>query len=187
LAERTCIVTRQAKDESDLIRFVRGPEGQAVPDIARKLPGRGVWIGLSRKLVAEAVAKRLFSRGFRQETKATEELPDLVARLLRQQGLGYLALARKAGEAVAGNAKVAELLAKHRVRLLVHAAEAAEDGKRKLQPSPESEVETINLFAASELDLAFGRSNVIHAAVAKGGLAQKLLDAARRLQSYEAS
>lgn len=187
MAERTCIVSREAMDEAALIRFVRGPDGEAVPDIARKLPGRGLWVGLGRKRVAEAVKRRLFSRGFRAETKADAALADTVAMLLRQAALGYLALARKAGEAVAGSAKVAEMLAQGRARLVIHAAEAAADGKRKLAVPPDGNVETLNLFAASELDLAFGRTNVIHAAVAKGGLAEKLLAAARRYEAYEAA
>lgn len=187
LAERRCIVTREVMDEAALIRFVRSPEGQAVPDIARKLPGRGVWVGLSRRRVAEAVAKQLFSRGFHAETRAARELPSQIGELLRKAAIGYLALARKAGDAVAGAAKVEEMLARDRARLLIHAREAAEDGKRKLKPPPEGRVETINLFAEGELALAFGRSHVIHAAVAKGGLADKLLAAARRCEAYEAS
>ena len=182
-----CIVTREVMDEAALVRFVRSPEGEAVPDLARKLPGRGVWVGLSRKRVAEAARKRLFSRGFHSETRADAALPDRLGQLLRQAALGYLALARKAGDAVAGSAKVEEMLGRGRARLLIHALEAKEDGKRKLKAPPDRPIETINLFAGAELDLAFGRSHVIHAAVAKGGLAEKLLAAARRCEAYEAS
>ena len=82
-----CIVTRAVKDESELIRFVRSPDGVAVPDLARKLPGRGVWVSLDRKLLDEAIRKRLFSRGFQAETTIPPDLPDMVSKLLRQQGL----------------------------------------------------------------------------------------------------
>ncbi|MGH6819897.1 MAG: DUF448 domain-containing protein, partial [Methylocella sp.] len=132
LATRKCIVTRECLDESALIRFVRGPGGEAVPDLARKLPGRGVWVSLTRKHVGEAVEKKLFSRGFGAETRAEPDLPDLVANLLRKAALSYLSLAKKAGEAVTGFTKVEEMLGKGRVRILVHAAEAAPDGCRKL-------------------------------------------------------
>ncbi|MGH6907257.1 MAG: RNA-binding protein [Aestuariivirga sp.] len=186
LAARMCIVTRKCLDERALIRFVRGPAGEAVPDMGRKLPGRGVWVGLNRALVAEAAAKKLFSRGFGAETKASADLPDLVASLLRKAALSYLSLARKAGEAVTGFTQVEELLRKGETRILVHAVEAAPDGRRKLDRLAGPGVEKTSLFHLDELDLAFGRSNVIHAAVAKGGLAEKLLAALRRIENYEA-
>ena len=186
LVERMCIVTRECRDESALVRFVRGPGGDAVPDLARKLPGRGVWVSLSRQRVAEAAKKNLFSRGFGVETKASADLPELVASLLRKAGLSYLSLAKKAGEAVTGFMKVEDMLGRGGVRILVHAAEAASDGCRKLDKMAGREVEKTGLFHLDELDLAFGRSNVIHAAVAKGGLAEKLLAALRRIENYEA-
>lgn len=186
LVERMCIVTRECLDESALLRFVRGPSGEAVPDLARKLPGRGVWVSLNRARLAEAVAKRLFSRGFAAETKASSELPDLVATLLRSNALSYLSLAKKAGEAVTGFMKVEDMLGRGKARILVHAVEAAADGRRKLDKLAGPEVEKASPFHLDELDLAFGRSNVIHAGVARGGLAEKLLTALRRIEIYEA-
>jgi predicted RNA-binding protein YlxR (DUF448 family) len=186
LAERMCIVSREVKDEAELIRFVRAPSGEAVPDLARKLPGRGVWVALNRDRVAEAVKKHLFSKGFSAETRAAAELPATVETLLRKAALAYFSLAKKAGEAVAGFDKVEDMLAKGRVRVLVHAAEAAMDGCRKLDRMAGPEVAKIGLFHVDELDLAFGRSNVIHAAVTRGGLAEKLLAAVRRIEIYGA-
>lgn len=181
-----CIVTRAVMDEQALIRFVRGPSGEAVPDLARKLPGRGVWVSLSREKLKEAARKKLFSRGFAAETKVADDLPDMVGRLLRQQALSLISLSKKAGEAVAGFMKVEEMLGRGRARILLHALEASQDGSRKLDKMAAPEVERITLFQSSELDLAFGRSNVIHAAVAKGGLAEKLLLGVRRIAMYEA-
>jgi predicted RNA-binding protein YlxR (DUF448 family) len=186
LAERMCIVTRETRGEAELIRFVRGPDGSVVPDLARKLPGRGVWVSLSRARLAEAVKKQLFSRGFAAETHADEGLPGLVARLLRQQALGLLALARKAGDAVTGFSKVEDMLARQRVAVLLHAAEAQPDGCRKLDRMAGPDVVKTGLFHSHELDLAFGRSNVIHAAVAGGGLAEKLRIAVQRIEMFEA-
>lgn len=186
LTERMCIVTRTVLDESALLRFVRGPDGAVVPDLARKLPGRGVWVSLNRGVLAEAVRKKLFSRGFGAEARADAGLPDLVARLLRQACLSYMSLAKKAGDGVTGFMKVEELLGRERARILLHAREAQPDGCRKLDKLMAPGVERVTLFTLDELDLAFGRSNVVHAAVAKGGLAEKLLIAVRRIETYEA-
>ena len=186
LAERMCIVTREVMDEDALIRFVRGPDGGVVPDLQRKLPGRGVWVSLSAARVAEAVKKNLFSKGFSEATKANPELASLVGELLRKAALSYLSLAKKAGEAVTGFTKVEELLGRGRAKVLFHAVEAAPDGCRKLDKLAGPDVQIISLFHLDELDLAFGRSNVIHAAVAKGGLAEKLQAALRRIEVYEA-
>ena len=185
LADRMCIVTREVADESELIRFVRGPDGAVVPDLARKLPGRGVWVGLSRSRVAEAVRKKLFSRGFGVETRAEPALAEVTGLLLRKAALSYLSLAKKAGEAVAGAEKVAEMAASGRARVILHAAEAAANGREKIDSRITGEVEILSLFTSAEMDLAFGRTNVIHAAVARGGLSEKLLAAARRVTQYE--
>lgn len=186
LAERMCIVTRECRDESELIRFVRGPAGEAVPDLARKLPGRGVWVSLNRQRVAEATRKHLFSKGFGEETRASADLPERVGGLLRKAALSYFSLAKKAGEAVTGFMKVEDVLGRGKARILVHAVEAAADGCRKLDRMAGPEVKRVSLFDLDELDLAFGRSNVIHAAVTRGGLAEKLLAAVRRIENYEA-
>lgn len=180
-----CIVTREVKDEAELIRFVRSPDGMAVPDLARKLPGRGVWVSLSREAVAEAQRKKLLSRGFQAETTIPPDVADMVGRQLRQQALSLLSLAKKAGEAVSGFMKVEEMLGRGRAQLLFHGTEAQPDGCRKLDKLAAPKVERIVLFRISELDLAFGRSNVVHAAVAKGGLAEKLSAAVRRIEMYE--
>jgi predicted RNA-binding protein YlxR (DUF448 family) len=180
-----CIVTREVKEEAELIRFVRSPDGVAVPDLARKLPGRGVWVSLDRKILAEAVRKKLFSRGFAAETTIPPDLPDMVSKLLRQHALSLLSLAKKAGEAVAGFMKVEEMLGRGRTKLLFHGTDAALDGCRKLDKLAEPGVEKIVLFERRELDLAFGRPNVVHAAVAKGGLAEKLSAAVRRIEMFE--
>lgn len=186
LATRMCIVTRECLDEAVLLRFVRSPDGVAVPDLARKLPGRGVWVTLNRSRVAEAVKKHLFSKGFSEETRSPDGLPDMVARLLRQNALSTFSLAKKAGEAVTGFMKVEEALARGRVRILCHAADAQPDGCRKLDRMAGNGVMTVRMFSRDELDLAFGRSNVVHAAVTKGGLAEKLVAAVRRIDVFDA-
>jgi len=185
VAERMCIVTREVMDEAQLIRFVRGPDDAVVPDINRKLPGRGVWVGLSKKRVAEAVKRQAFRRGLGETSLAGLDLPDQVGGLLRKAAVSYISLAKKAGEAVTGTAKVGEMVATGRARIVIHAREAAQNGRQKIDNLSGPSVETLSLFTSTELDLAFGRANVIHAAVAKGGLAQKLLQAVRRAEAYD--
>lgn len=180
-----CIVTREVKDEAELIRFVRSPDGVAVPDLGRKLPGRGVWVSLDAKILAQAVKRNAFSKAFGAATTMPPDLSDSVSKLLRQQALSLLSLARKAGEAVTGFMKVEDMVGKGRAKLLFHGTDAAPDGCRKLDRLAGAKVERIVLFHSRELDLAFGRSNVVHAAVARGGLAEKLQAAVRRIEKFE--
>jgi predicted RNA-binding protein YlxR (DUF448 family) len=180
-----CIVTRQVKDEAALIRFVRSPGGEAVPDLARKLPGRGVWVSLDRGVLAEAARRKLFARGFGAETAIPPGLPDLVAKLLRDQALALLSLARKAGEAGSGFGKVEDMLRSGRAGLLLHSREAQPDGCRKLDRLAGPDVRVMGIFETRELDLAFARPNVVHAAVARGALAEKLSAAQLRIETFE--
>ena len=127
----------------------------------------------------------MFARGFGAETTIPPDLPDIVSKLLRQQALSLLSLAKKAGEAVSGFTKVEDMLGRGRARLLFHGTDAKPDGCRKLDKLAQpGVVEKIVLFEIHELDLAFGRPNVVHAAVAKGGLAEKLSAAVRRIETF---
>ena len=184
VADRMCIVTREVLDEAELVRFVRAPDGLAVFDPARKLPGRGVWVKLSRKAVETAATRNLFARGFKAETRVPPDLAGLTHGKLQERALGYLALAKKAGEVVAGQAKVEEALARGQVRLLIHASDAAPGGREKLDRRAGEDVGKINSLTGVQLDLALGRANVVHAAVKSGGLAEKLLSAARRAETF---
>lgn len=180
-----CIVTRVVKPEDELIRFALSPDGEVVPDLKRKLPGRGVWVSLDRKMLGDAIKRHLFSKGFGAEAKAGPELADLVGLQLRKDVLSALSLARKAGLALSGFMKVEEALTKGNVRMIFHASDGSVDGRQKLDRKCAANVVIFDLFASGDLDLAFGKSNVIHAAVANGGMAEKLLDYARKLAQYE--
>ena len=174
-----------------MLRFVRSPiDGEVVADLRCELPGRGVWIGNRRKLVSEAVARKLFARGFREACNVPPDLDTRVADRLVQAALTYLSLARKAGEAVTGFEKVDVLIAGGRVQVLIGASDGSEDGRSKLKQrlaAHESDAAVIEMFTSDQLGLAFGRTNVIHAAVTIGGLAGKFVMAARRAAEYCAS
>ena len=185
LVDRMCIVTRVVKPEDELIRFALSPDGSVVPDLKRKLPGRGVWVSLDRKMLGDAIKRHLFSKGFGAEAKAGPELADLVGLQLRKDVLSALSLARKAGLALSGYMKVEEALTRGNVRMIFHASDGSVDGRQKLDRKCAANVVIFDLFASGDLDLAFGKSNVIHAAVANGGMAEKLLDYARKLAQYD--
>ena len=187
---RTCIVSRAELPVEALMRFVLGPDDQVVPDLKRKLPGRGVWVTATRASVAEAVKKRLFARGFGAPAKAEADLVELIDRLLVDAALGTLGLARKAGLVVTGFAKVETALKRGSAIGLIHASEAAEDGQRKLQavlrhrPDGEGAIPVVRAFSGSQLDLALGGVNVIHAAVLAGRAGEIFLERHAALLRY---
>jgi predicted RNA-binding protein YlxR (DUF448 family) len=189
--ERTCIVTREANSPAGLIRFVLGPDHQVVPDLRHKLPGRGVWVTARRDLVEEAVKRRLFSRAFKTEAKAPETLAGDIEALLRQDLRQGLALANKAGTVITGFFKVESAITDKPIVALIHAAEAAEDGRRKLANQLRkrlgeaiSSVPVIQELSNDELDLALGRSHVIHAALVAGAGSDGFLNRWHRYRSY---
>ena len=180
-----CIVTREEATEDALVRFARAPDGVVVLDLAAKLPGRGVWVRCSRTVLAEAIKRKAFTRGFEEESFVPDGLADTVMRLLRQQAVSQLSLARKAGVAVQGFTKVEEALRKGQVGLLLHVKGAAADGCAKLDRLKANATLVSDSFRSDELDLAFGRENVVHAAVAAGALAEKLVVLLQRMASFE--
>jgi predicted RNA-binding protein YlxR (DUF448 family) len=186
---RRCAVTRAPRPKDELIRFVLAPDGVVVPDIKEKLPGRGVWLTAAHDTVAEALKRNVFARAFKEDAKAPQALTLQVDRLLADAAVSALALANKAGEAIFGNAKVEEAIARGRVLALIHARGAAEDGCRKLDGKAQGKKDgmtspAVRVFSADELGLASGRTNVIHAALIQGGAALKVLAAASRLERY---
>ncbi len=184
-AERMCIVTRTVREPDAMIRFVLGPGNEVVPDLRRQLPGRGVWVTATAQALGTAVREKRFARAFKQSCRVDADLAERTLGLLRRDARDLLSLANKAGLVVAGYEKTAAALASGKMRILIAAADGAEDGQRKLRAKNVPGCEIVAIFTSTELDLALGRTNVIHAAVANGGLAERLLNAARRVALYE--
>ncbi|MEM1346805.1 MAG: RNA-binding protein [Pseudomonadota bacterium] len=178
--ERRCIASGVSGTTARLIRFVLGPDGTAVPDLAEKLPGRGAWLTADRALVEKACRKRLFSRAFRTQTQAPEDLADRLEALLASRLIETLALARKAGQVVTGFEKTRERLTGQRAGALVQAFDGAPEGRAKLRRLA-PELPLIAVLGQAELGLAFGRDFAIHAALDKGGFARRALYEADRL------
>jgi predicted RNA-binding protein YlxR (DUF448 family) len=180
VSERRCIVTGEVQPRAGLIRFVVGPGDVIVPDLMGKLPGRGIWVSADRAALEQAVKKRLFARGAKQAVTLPD---DLIARveagLLRRVTEG-LALARKAGDAIAGYEKVKGWLDSGEAVVLIQASDGSERGKSKLRPPP-GEGTFIGCLTSDELGLAFGREHVIHGALRAGGLTTRVVEDAAKL------
>ncbi len=187
MSERTCIVTRRPQPPEAMIRFVRGPDGALAPDIRARLPGRGVWVTARADLVAQAAQKRMFQRSLKTQVEAAPQLAEDVDKLLEADCLQMLALANKAGAVVAGFGKVADALSRASAAALIEAHDGGEDGKRKLAQAARraaSAPPIVGLFTSLQLDLALGRTNVIHAALAESGPTTAFLARCRRLATY---
>jgi uncharacterized protein len=190
--ERMCIVTRERRAPEELIRFVVGPDGTVVADIKAKLPGRGVWVTGRADIVEQAVRRQAFARGLKARAKAEKNLAADVDALLERDCLQSLALANKAGAVVTGFAKVETAIGTGRVALLLHAKDASTDGIRKLGQAVRRGFGAegppqINLFASSQLDLALGRANVVHAALDAEPASRAFLARCRRLAAYRST
>jgi len=188
--ERTCAATGWKGPPESMLRFALSGAGVVTPDIRRRLPGRGVWVRLDAATVRQAAAKQVFARAFRAKAEAAPGLADEVDRLLEADALQFLSLVNKAGQIVAGAFKVEAAIAAGKVVGLIHASDGSPDGAQKLDrqlrslengaaPAPR-----INIFASRQLDLALGRTNVIHAALIAGEASAAFLAKAERLTQF---
>jgi uncharacterized protein len=188
--ERLCVATRAVQPVSDLIRFVVGPDGEAVPDIKCKLPGRGVWVTATREALEEAIKRKAFARGLKRDVRLPVDLAARTDRLLEQSALDALAIAGKAGLVAAGFAKAATALERGDAVALLHAAEASPEGVRKLgavvRHRPSRLLPVIEFLTSAQLDLALDRPNVVHAALLAGPASDTFLSRSRRLERFRA-
>ena len=182
---RTCIATGEEGTPERMIRFVVGLEGDVVPDLARRLPGRGLWVKAERAAVEHAVAKNLFARAARASVKPAADLAERVERLLLERALADLGRARRAGRAISGFVKVEQMIGRQRAALLVVADEADGDGLGKLRASG---LPIARLGDATALGGIFGREQAVYVAVARddagGAFIQRIETGAARWRGY---
>jgi uncharacterized protein len=189
-SERFCAATGAVTPVAEMIRFVVAPDGTVVPDLKRRLPGRGVWITATRPALRSALARKAFARSFKRDVRVAPDLVESTERLLERAALDALAMAHKAGRTVTGFAKVEGALARaDRLAALIRASDAAEDGVRKLAATlrqrPDAEkIAIITIFATSQLDLALGRANVVHAVLIAGPETEAFLARLARLERF---
>lgn len=181
--ERSCIVTREAQPKDGLLRFVVSPEGMLIPDVAEKLPGRGIWVTASRSILQQALDRQLMSRAAKQKVTIPSDLLERVESLLLKRVQDWLSLTVKSGESVAGFVKVEAWLAKRKVGLILEAVDGAEDGRAKLlRLAPDIPCEMV--LTRNEMAEPLGRDDVVHLAIASGGILQFLLRDVRRLAGF---
>lgn len=188
---RHCALMREIKPVGELIRFVVGPDGAVVPDVKRKLPGRGLWLTGTRAALEEAIRRNVFARGFKRQVEVVPALTAKTERLLGRSALDALAIAGKAGLVVTGAARVETALRDDGVVALIHAADAAGDGKRKLDAAlrrnrgeKSRETAVVYTFTGEQLDLALNRPNVVHAALLAGPVSETFLARVKRLERF---
>ena len=176
-----------------MLRFALSPGGAVVPDIRRKLPGRGVWTSLSADAVRRAASKGAFARAFRAKISAPADLARAVDALLEGDALQSLSMANKAGLVVAGAFKVDAAIADGGIAVLIQASDGAADGLAKRERALRSQngdgaaIARLNLFSSHQLGLALGRANVIHAALKSGAATSAFLARAERLRCFRAT
>lgn len=194
--DRTCIVTRETGSPDGLIRFALGPGGVVVPDIKAKLPGRGAWVTAERRYVETASNNGAFSRAFRAKVAPTDRLADLVSERLHEAALQRLAIANKAGQVITGAEKIRAALETNQMLAIIHASDASDEGVRKLEQkfqhvAADREIfralatTSRHVFTTSEMSLALGGPNVVHAGVIEGGASRAFLQELIRLIRYE--
>ena len=167
----------------ELIRFVVGPDGRIHPDVAERLPGRGLWTLARRDIVARAVKKRLFGRAARAAVGVDEDLDRRVEALLARRAIDLIGLARRAGLAACGFVKVEAVLNDGKAAVLIAACDGSADGRGKLRARAPG-LPLVEALTSAELGAAFGREGTVHAALKAGPLAEAFLAVAGRLAGF---
>lgn len=187
--ERTCAATGTVRPIDDMIRFVVAPDGRPVADLKRRLPGRGVWVTATRAALRTAVARKAFARSFKRNVAAAPDFVETTEQLIEASALSGLAMVHKAGLVAIGFGKTEAALAREPVAALIHAADAAPEGARKLDAAlhrrdAAAKVARVQAFTSAQLDLALGRSNVVHAALLAGRESEMFLTRVERLARF---
>jgi predicted RNA-binding protein YlxR (DUF448 family) len=185
--ERRDLVGGEVMPEARLIRFVAGPAAAVTPDLAGKLPGRGLWVEARREAVETAARKGLFSRAAKAKLDAAPDLADLVERLLARRCLEQLGLARREGALAPGFEKAQMAIRSGKAAWIIEAADGSADGRAKLlhaartAPRPP---QICGAFSAEELGLALGLENVVHVALLAGRRAERWTEEASKLAGF---
>ena len=191
--ERTCILSRRTAPREELIRLALGPDGTVAPDVRARAPGRGAWIGVSRAELDAANAKGKLKPALQRAFKTNDvtvpaDLGERIVKALRQTALDRLGMEARAGNLVNGSDKIEAAARSGKVHLLIHAADAGEDGRRKLEQAWRAGNGDARGLIFPEprtiLSLALGRENVVHAALTDPAAASRVQHALARWRAF---
>ena len=180
---RRCLVTGDRLPREALLRFVVAPDGDVVADMDGRLPGRGLWLRSRRDMVKTACAGNLFAKASGGRATATADLAERVEERLTRRCLDLIGLARRAGQVVTGFEKVRVWLRAGKAGVLLAAADGADGGRAKLRALA-SGMAVLEAFSGAQLGAALGRESAGHVAVARGGLAERLMREVGRLRAF---
>ncbi len=190
--ERRCVASGETRETSNMIRFVKGPAGDVVPDIMEKLPGRGVWVSAEKAMLEKAINSDAFSRGFKAKSPVDDSLLDLTTSLLNRRVLSLMTMSLKAGQAYIGFDQVKSAAQGNPLAWRIEASDGSAGGRSKIRVLTKSfakefdqpEAGVIGCFSSAELGKAFGRNDIVHAAIKTGPMAKPFNHAARRLSGF---
>lgn len=180
---RRCAVTRHRDYRARMIRFVVGPDRAIVPDLAAKLPGRGIWLSARRDVLETARTRGAFARAAKGSVTVAPDLANLVAQGLTRRVTELLGLTRRAGQAVCGFQKARERLQSGRAALVVQASDGSPEERARFL-SGVRDMPVVAPLPAAALGSVFGRDHVVHVVIAHGRLAEALTIEAERLAGF---
>ena len=191
--ERTCILTRACRPKEQLIRLALGPDGSIAPDVRARAGGRGAWIGVGRAAFEEAYSKGKLKPTLARALRTTDfviapDLPELIEAALRQAALDRLGLEARGGSLVTGGERIEQAARSGKVHLLIHAADAGDDGNRKLDQAwrvgggPQAGL--VFPLGRTILSMALGRENVVHVALIDAAAARRVAHAIDRWRAF---
>ena len=191
--ERTCILTRRKGSRAELIRLALGPDSSVAPDVRARAPGRGAWVSVTRAELDAANAAGKLKAALQRAFKASDltvpaDLGERTETALRKAALDRLGMEARAGNLVNGADRVEQAARSGKVALLIHAADAGEDGRRKLDQAwrvgggrPRG---VIFPLARPILSMALGRENVVHVALTDPAAAARVRHALERWRAF---
>jgi uncharacterized protein len=195
--ERTCILSRRTAPREELIRLALSPDGEVAPDVRARAPGRGAWVGVTRAELDTANAKGKLKGALQRAFKTNDvqvpaDLGDRIERALRQAALDRLGMEARAGNLINGSDRVEIAARSGKVHLLVHAADAGEDGRKRLDQAQRVGAPVGNggpqgvIFPEGRtiLSLALGRENVVHVALTDPAAALRVRHALERWRAF---
>ena len=180
---RKCIVSGKVLEKDQMLRFTTAPDGLVVPDFKKKLPGKGVYVTNSKKLLTEAIVKGAFSKALKIKTKADSDLIEQVEHLLRKQALDAVSLAKKAGVLVFGLDKVLETIKKNKASFLLEASDSGQDGRKKAEAAAK-DIKIFKIFKSEELDKELAKESTVYLAFCKSKMADMVEEAFKKLTSF---